>query len=43
MEVFMRTEVIRPEDKKGNLIIVVKPLDWLYVETSCSPSYLGTE
>ena len=39
----MRTEVIQPEDEKGNLIIAVKPLDWLYVETSCSPSYLGTK
>lgn len=39
----MRTEVIQPEDEKANLIIAFKPLDWLYVETSCSSSYLGTE
>lgn len=39
----MKTEVIQPEDEKPGLIIVVKPLNLLYVETSCSLSYLRTE
>lgn len=42
-EVFLRTEVVQPEDEKATLIIAIKPLDWLYVEASCSPSYLRTE
>lgn len=32
--------MIQPEEEKANLIIA---LDWLYVETSCSPPYLRTE
>lgn len=35
--------MIQPEDEKTNLIIAFEPLDGLYVETSCSPSYLRTE
>lgn len=42
-EVFMRIEVVQPEDEKADLIIAGMPSDWLYVETSCSPSYLRTE
>lgn len=42
-EVFMRPEVVQPEDEKAILIIAIKPLDWLYVEASCSPSCLRTE
>lgn len=35
--------MIQPEEEKTTLIIAFQSLDWLYVETSCSPSYLRTE